>query len=154
MFWEILASAFFGSFLATILVAWFTQKWIEGRERRDRRDRLRLELYLDVVDLILDNELALAKRGSEGQFPPVDLQVKRYGISHRLKLLGSRDAQAAYQEYSRLVFQETAHPVERRPEDPNEVFRARERLISVMATDMGNCLPQSSCLKDKGRPID
>jgi hypothetical protein len=52
-----LIGGFSGAFLGAALVAWLTQRLIEGRERRDRRDRLRLELYPEVVDLVLDNEL-------------------------------------------------------------------------------------------------
>ena len=110
------ASAFFGSLVATIIVARLTQKWIEERERRRKRDQLQLELYLDIVDLVLDNELAIAERKSEGQIPPVELQS--------LKLLGSPTVKKAYSEYTLLVFQETAHPVPHRPMDPDKVVRA------------------------------
>jgi hypothetical protein len=40
--WHVLIGAFSGSLVAAGIVAWFTQKWIEGRERRNRRDDLRL----------------------------------------------------------------------------------------------------------------
>ena len=123
--------AIFGGF-----VVYLTQKLTERRERRNRRDELRLELYLEVVDLVLDNQLALAARGAEGAIPPVELQTKRLRISHRLKLLGSADVQAAYDAYRHLVFQETAHPIENRPQNPNDVDGARDKLIDLMAKDV------------------
>jgi hypothetical protein len=58
-----LAGAFFGSLLTTGIVAYFTQRWIENHEQRNRRDDLRLQLYLAIVDLILDNERARGKGG-------------------------------------------------------------------------------------------
>ena len=131
-----LGGAIFGSLIAAAIVAWWTQKWIEGRERRNRRDDLRLDLYQEIVDIVLDNELILATRGSEGDNPSVELQRKWFRVSHRLKLLGSKSVKEAYQTYSILVFQEAAHPIQFRPRDPNEVVRARDRLIDAMAKDV------------------
>ncbi len=119
-----------------VLGAFFTQKWIEARERRNRRDELRLELYLEVVDLVLNNELAIAERGTESSIPKVDLQTKRLRTSHKLKLLGSKAVQADYKIYGDLVFQETSLPVQDRPKDPGEVVRIRDRLIELMAKDI------------------
>ncbi|NOX55937.1 MAG: hypothetical protein GXP27_16135 [Planctomycetes bacterium] len=93
--WGAVAGAFCGGLLASAIVAYLTQKWIEKRERRNRRDDLRLELYFEVLDLVLANELALAERGSEAQIDRVELQTKRLRISHRLKLLASRPVRAA-----------------------------------------------------------
>ncbi len=142
--WNTLAGAFFGSLLASGIVGWLTQRWIERRERRKKRDDLRLDLYLDVVDLILNNEIAIAERGAEGQIAPVELQAKRLRISHRLKLLGSASVRQAYKDYSRLVFQETAHPVEHRPPNPDEVVHARDILIEEMASDLQEGLNESN----------
>lgn len=133
--WNTIAGAFFGSLFATGIVAWLTQKWIERRERRQRRDELRVELYLEVVDLILNNEVSIAGRGSEGAIPPLELQRKRLRIGHRLKLLGSPSVREAYDDYRRLVFEETVHPIEHRPCDPDEVVQARNRLVDFMAKD-------------------
>ena len=135
-FWNTLAGALFGGLMASGIVAYLTQRWIEKRERRNRRDDLRLELYLEVVDLVLDNELALAKRGSQGEIPPLELQTKRIRISHHLKLLGSAPVRAAYDKYRKLVFDETAHSREHRPDDPEEVVRARDKLIEAMGKDV------------------
>lgn len=131
-----LVGAFFGSLMATGIVAFLTQKWIENRERRNRRHDLRLELYLDVVDLVLDNELALASCGTKGEIPPIELQTKRYGISHRLRLLGSNEIYDAYRDYSLLVFQSTAHDLKDRPKNPNDVITARDWLLDLMARDV------------------
>jgi hypothetical protein len=105
--------------------SWLTQFWIGRRERGQRRDDLRLDLYLEVVDIVLDNELAIAKRGRDAAFPPEELQVKRIRIEHRLKLLGSPQVQAAFRAYSNLVFQETTYPEGYRPADPFLVLRGR-----------------------------
>lgn len=133
---QTLAGAFFGSLVAAVVVAWFTQKWTAGRERRNRRDNLRLDLYLEIVDLVLDNDLALASRTAASSIPPVELQRKWYRVSHRLKLLGSQPVKEVYDAYNSLVFQKTAHPVEFRSRDPKEVVRARDRLIEAMANDV------------------
>jgi hypothetical protein len=133
--WPTFAGALSGSLIASGIVAYLTQNWIEKRERRNRRDDLRLELYLKAVDLVLDNELALAKRGTEGTIAPAELQTKRLRISHRLKMLGSQPVREAYDAYGRLVFQETAHSVQDRPKNPDDVVRARDHLIELMAKD-------------------
>ncbi len=76
MIWNTLG-AFFGSLIATGIVARFTQKWIEHRERRHRRDELRLELYLEVVDLVPHNEVVIAELSGESASTPIELQQKR-----------------------------------------------------------------------------
>lgn len=65
----------------------------------------------------------------------MELQKKWFGVSHRLKLLGSQPVKDAYHAYSILVYQEVAHAIRFRPADPNEVVRVRERLIEAMAND-------------------
>jgi len=134
--WGSLAGALCGSLIASAIVAYLTQRWIEKRERRNRRDDLRLELYLEVVDLVLDNELAIAERGADGHIAPVEIQTTRLRISHRVKLLGSEPVQDAYGAYRKLVFQETALPIEHRPQNPDDVVDARDRLIDLMADDV------------------
>jgi hypothetical protein len=132
-------SAIFGSLIAAGVagfVAWRTQKWIEGREQRNRRDDLRLNLYLEIVDLVLDNDLLLSKRTAEGDTPSVEVQRKWYGVTHRLKLLGSQPVRDAYHIYCGLVYKEIDHPIQFRPADPNEVYRARNQLIELMAGDV------------------
>jgi hypothetical protein len=113
--WGSVTGALLGSLIATGIVAYLTQRWIERRELRSRRDDLRLELYLEVIDLVLKNELAIAERGAEGNIPPVKLQTKRLRIGHRLKLLASRPVNEAYNRYRELVFQETANGIAYRP---------------------------------------
>jgi hypothetical protein len=134
MIWNTLG-AFFGSLIATGIVARFTQKWIEHRERRHRRDELRLELYLEVVDLVPHNEVFIAELSSESASTPIELQQKRLRIGHRLKLLGSPAVREAYDNYNRLVYETTDHPVEHRPRS-DEVVRARDRLVDAMAKDV------------------
>jgi hypothetical protein len=48
-----------GGLVAGGVVSFLTQRWIAQREFRDRRDRLRLELYVDVLEL-----LSVAQRSS------------------------------------------------------------------------------------------
>lgn len=134
--WGGLAGAVVGSLVAGIAVAYLTQRWIEHRELRLHLHGLRLDLYLEVIDLVLDNQMAIAQSGREGAIPPVELQLKRLRVSHRLKLLAPSRVNEAYREYHRLVFRETAQPVENRPLDPAEADRARDRLIDQMVLDV------------------
>lgn len=130
------AGALLGSLIATGIVAYLTQQWIERRELRSRRDRLQLELYLEVIDLVRDNELAIAERGAEGKIPPVELQMKRLRIAHRLKLLASRPVNEGYNQYRKLVFQETAQDIAYRPSNTDDVVRARDKLIGLRASEV------------------
>ena len=132
------AAALFGGLVASAVVAYPTQRFIERRERRNRRDELRLELYLEVVDLVLDNELAIAECGAEGDIAPAELQTKRLRISHRLRLLGANSVVSGYDAYCGLVVKETALPIEQRPNNPDDVVQARDNLIEVMAKDVQN----------------
>jgi hypothetical protein len=54
-----------------------------------------LDLSLESVDLVLDNDLLLSKRTAEGDTPSVEVQRKWYGVTHRLKLLGSQPVSLA-----------------------------------------------------------
>jgi hypothetical protein len=130
-----LGGALFGSLAAAGIVAWWTQKWTEGRERRNRRDDLRLGLYLEIVEIVLDNDVLLAKRSTEGDDLPIELQRKWFGVSHRLKLLGSQPVKNAYHAYYTLVHKEVAHGIQFWAKDPNEVTRVRDCLIDAMAND-------------------
>jgi len=134
--WGSVTGALLGSLIATGIVAYLTQRWIERRELRSRRDDLRLELYLEVIDLVLENELAIAECGAEDTIPAVQLQSKRLRIAHRLKLLASRPVNDAYSKYRNLVFQETAHDIANRPPNPDDVVRARDELIGLMASEV------------------
>src|SRR5580704_3670921 len=93
--------------------------WTEKRERRNRRDELMLDLYVEVIGLIIDDEKVMATTTEPRSMPSLDHQAKQYSISHRLKLLGSVAVQAAYKEYHGWVFKETTHPV--RPMSPDYV---------------------------------
>lgn len=133
--WTSVNSAIFCSLLAAAIAAYLTQRFAEKRERRNYRDELRLKLYLEVVDLVQNNELALAERGAEGYIPPVELQSKRYRILHSLKLLGSKDVLDSYDAYDLLVYRATVHPIEQRPQNTN-VVDARNKLIELMANEV------------------
>jgi hypothetical protein len=118
------------------VVAYLTQRLTRDRELRKRLHELRVDLYLEVIDLVLDNQIAIAQSGRDGAIAPMDLQLRRLRTSHRLKLLGPSRVNEAYRKYHSLVFQETAHPVEDRPLDPAEVDGARDRLIEEMVLDV------------------
>lgn len=137
-----MGSAFWGAVLgglvASLIVAYLTQRWIEKRERRNRRDELRLELYLDIVDLILDNERELAERTEEGKTPTVDLQLKRISISHRLMLLGSPHVKEAFKQYRDLIFTRTVPPLGAREASDHQATVARDNLIKAMVNDVQN----------------
>lgn len=130
-----LVTVLFGSLFAGAVVAFWTQQWTGNRERQNRRDDLRLKLYLDVVDLVMDNELELAERGFEGKIPPREIQTKRIHIRHRLRLLGSPLVLDAYEKYKALVGRSIENPREHRPENPDDVVNAREQLIDAMARE-------------------
>ncbi len=130
---HILAAAFFGSLVAAATVAFLTQWWTERRERRNRRHDLRLKLYMEIIALVEVNELALAEKGAGGCIPPAEIQAKRIGARHRLKLLGTQSALDAYEKYNRLVRKALEESVGSRPAN-DEICSAREHLIDVMAS--------------------
>ena len=138
--WAAVITAFFGSFLASAIVTFLSQRWIEQRERRLKRDQLCLELYLQVIELILENEQQLAERTQDGSIPPLEIQKMRYKVSHRLKLLGSEAVQRAYADYSKLVFRETTAPISQRVPNPDAVVDAREALIQEMSMHLSEGL--------------
>ena len=72
------------------------QRWTEIRERRNRRDELKLELYLDVVPLIIDDAKTIAKTGEPRVMPPLEHQGKQLSIRHRLMLLAPNAILDAY----------------------------------------------------------
>lgn len=117
---------------------WLTQRQSEKRERRNRRDEVLLDLYLDVIKLVVDNEeaLALARGRDTGETPPIDLGKKRVDIYHRLRLIASKPVQEAYINYKKLVFEETELGVQHRPPNPGAVSDMRDLLIQRMAEDI------------------
>ena len=136
--WNVVANITYiliGSLMGAGIVAFLTQYWAGKRERRDRRDNLRLELYQNVVDLVMGNECELAERGFEGKIPPREIQTKRIHIRHRLRLLGSPLVLDAYEKYKELIGQSTENPLEQRPKNPDDVVNAREQLIDAMARE-------------------
>lgn len=142
-FLESLASTMIGALCGALgglivagVVAWRSQLWIEGRERRNRRYDLRLNLYLEIVDLVLENDKLLAQRGAGTSNPSVEIQEKWFRTSHRLALLGSQPVREAYHAYYTLVYQEVVHAIQYRHPDPQEVVRVRNRLIDAMANDV------------------
>lgn len=139
---DIVWSTLAGSLMAAGLVAYLTQRWIEKRERRDRRDELRLELYVDVVDLVLKNETVLASRSGRVEIPPNDLQTERLRIQHCLKLLASDVVRNAYGEYRKLIDSENAQSIQYRSNNPDghisrdDVDKARDILIELMSAEI------------------
>lgn len=129
-------AAFSGGLIGSLIVAWLTQTWIAKRELRNRRDNLRLKLYCEIVDLVLDNQLAIDSRGNKGETATIELQRRRFEVFYRLELVGSARVRKAYKAYRGLVFAETASGTLGRPKDPNEVTRARDWLVETMKLDI------------------
>ena len=125
----------FMGFFGDLINNFFTQRWIGKRERRNRRDDLRLKLYSEVNNLILDNEQEWAERGTEGKNPSMELQAKRIDILNRLKIHAPKKVQDAYDKYRKLVFQEIENPIKDRPKNTNEFHRAHDQLIELIAKD-------------------
>ena len=124
--------------LGGIFIAIINQVLTARRERLSKREQIKLELYVDIVDLIMLNTEVLANRSAEGSTPSIDTQKQRIRISHRLALLASQNVIDAYNEYRKLVFEETEQPLEYRPRNPNEVHDKRDVLIKRMRQDLLN----------------
>ena len=119
------------TFLAGAAVTWITPILTAKREHRSRSDALRLETYDKTIDLVVENEKALAGRHPDGQAVPIELQITRLRMLHRLRLVGSPTAVLFYEAYAKLVFSSTALPIDRWP-PREEVDRARDDLLKAM----------------------
>ncbi len=135
-FWYESIRTILGSLLAAAIVAWVTQILVERRERRKHYYDLRLDFYLQIVGVVLDNEQLLAARGPHGSFPPAEIQAKWLGVRHRLKLLGSPRVKDAYDRYDSLVRKAVDNPIHARPMPPEDDASVREQLIDAMAEDV------------------
>jgi len=137
-----ICGAFFGSLLASGLVNWLTQNLIEGRELRAKRDTLRLELYLEIVDRVVRNE---GRRANWRNGPADDESSEScqqwLGLRHRLVLLGSQKALDAYKDYEDRLWKKLCN--EGRTPDgiedriPDGIDQSRDVLIQIMQTDIG-----------------
>lgn len=130
-------AAGFGGFLAAWMVGSRTQKWIEQRERRNRRDQLRVELYLDVIGWIEKTEAAIAQGDGTGRIMDMEMQRERLNLWARLELLGSAAVKEAYAKYKQLARSQYEDPLERRePHISEKTWDARQYLIQAMAADV------------------
>jgi len=134
--WESIVGALIGSSIPTIIVARLTQCWIEHRERRHRRDELRLDVYVEVVGLIPDIGAIISGLGPERFDLPIELQQKIARIGDCLRLLGSPAVIEAYDNYREQIYKRIDNPAERRPLDRTDVARACDRLVDAMARDV------------------
>ena len=134
--WDSIMGALIGSSIPTIIVARLTQRWIERRERRHRRDELRLEVYVEVVGLTPVIDAIISGLGPERFDLPIEQQQKIARIGDCLKLLGSPAVIEAYDNYRDQMYKRIDHPAERRPLDRTDVARSRDRLVDAMARDV------------------
>jgi hypothetical protein len=125
-------SALLGALIGGIISGYFTQKWIEKRELRDRRDNMRLNLYLKVINLILKNKKEIGQSQSTTSIPSLDIQLQRLKIKHCLKLLAPNDLYVTFEKYDNLVFQKTAQDIQFRPAS-YEVAKAEDDLLEKMS---------------------
>ncbi len=134
--WDSIMGALIGSSIPTIIVARLTQRWIERRERRHRRDELRLEVYVEVVGLTPVINAIISGLGPERFDLPIEQQQKIARIGDCLKLLGSPAVIEAYDNYRDEMYKRIDHPAERRPLNRTDVARSRDRLVDAMARDV------------------
>lgn len=149
--WETLilacVQALVAASLAGWLVAWLTQKWIERRERRNRRYDLCLEVYGDIIEWIDEMETAVADWDGSARTLPLDLQRKRLRLYARLRLLSSTVVQAAFDNYKLLMrhrYEDSRDMqqgyVERNGWQEGDLhaksLEARDRLIDAMTADI------------------
>jgi len=145
----ICTSALNGVVAASIL-AFVSHRFAESRDIRGRRDQLRLELYTDLIQLILKNEEELGGRDQTGKPSPIPLQAERLGIRHRLRLLGSTSVNEHYAKYAKLVFRSTNLPMDQWP-PRNDVDLARDELVNTMAIDVSNGASGTVVARENGR---
>jgi hypothetical protein len=120
-----------GSF--TLVGPFVGHQWSERRERRNRRDELQLDLYVDAVSLIIDDAMMMLEMKEPNQVAPPEHQAKQHAIRHRLKLLGSPAAQEAYTEYHTWVFRETANASGGHSQ---QYLDARDKFLAKMRADI------------------
>ena len=125
--------AFFGSLLASASVNWLTQRWIERREARAKRDELRLELYLEIVDRVVANEERRAKWSGKPESEPIESQQNSIRLRHRLVLLGSSAALATFTTYEMRLFKRLCC---NDGEAPDGIDVARDALIRTLQCDI------------------
>jgi hypothetical protein len=110
----------------------FATHWLAGRrDKHSRRDQLRLELYNDLIGLILKNEIAIANRGGDGRLPPAELQAEQISFIYRFRLLSPKNIQETYETYKHLIFQSLAQDPVYRP-DRGAVDKARDKLLEMV----------------------
>jgi hypothetical protein len=133
-----------------LFASYLGQLWTEKRERRNRRDDLRLSLYLDVIAFVHDNEAEVSRitaefwrgdqtgtpREERSLTPSVEMQSKRKGIIDRLTLLGSKAVQEAFKEYDAQVYFEGVDPPRLRMLQTEALAETPKTLIAIMANDV------------------
>ena len=126
-----------GSFLAAWIVGSKTQLWIEKRERRNRRDGLRLQLYAEVIAWIEKMAVGIAEFDGTGRQMPVDLQQERLRLYAQLRLLAPTSVQEAFKEYklrARSCYEDSLDI--READVAQKCYEAREKLLDAMTDDI------------------
>jgi hypothetical protein len=112
----------------------FAHLWSQSRDRENRREQTRRELYLDVVALILDDSKVIAETAQPRSMPTLEHQAKQHSIRHQLMLLAPKGVFDAYNSYHSEVFKQTTHPD---LATRHFVTKTRDKLIREMRTDVG-----------------
>jgi hypothetical protein len=120
--------------LFAIAGGFFAHLWSQSRDRENRREQTRRELYLDVVALILEDSVLIAKTDLPRSMPSLDHQAKQHSVRHRLMLLAPRSVFNAYNTYHSEVFKQATHPD---LATQRFVTEARDKLIEQMRADVG-----------------
>ncbi|MDA8746140.1 hypothetical protein N9N28_16060 [Rubripirellula amarantea] len=121
------------SSIATALVSHFL---VRKREVLANRDKLRLRLYTDITDWIVENEELHASRTGDFSTPDIEIQRRRLRIYHRLRLVASSPTLEAYKQYRKLLYTETELPRDQWPSDPSAIFDARDHFVDRLRDDL------------------
>jgi len=111
----------------------FAHLWSQSRDRENRREQTRRELYLAVIALILEDSKVIAETDQPRSMPTLEHQAKQHSIRHRLMLLAPKSVFNAYNSYHSEVFKQTTHPD---AGTRHFVTKARDNLITDMRADI------------------
>jgi hypothetical protein len=106
------------------LTAYFTHRWSQGRLLEDRRDDLRLNLYLELLKASAEHHRTILKISS------LDCLTEFISFAARLNVLGSKPVVDAYSEYLDALMAEIEGD-----RDPGGLIDDRDAIVAAMAND-------------------
>jgi len=127
-------SAVLSSLIAGGFIAFLTQRLTEQRERRTHRDELRLDLYLEVVQLVIDYMTARRALEYEAVLPPQELGARGMALHYRLRLVGSAQVLELFDKYKVAAAGSVVAEHSRRTPG-KELGDARDLLLEAMARE-------------------